>query len=76
MPAQFVPHYRRVMDDIKTKIQSGEWPPNFKLPSTKELAAQYEIAPATVRDAVNRLIESGWLRGHQGVGVFVSERSP
>ncbi|WP_243704827.1 GntR family transcriptional regulator [Micromonospora sp. KC723] len=49
--------------------------PGDKLPSTRELADQYETSPVTVRKAVDILIESGELLGRQGLGVFVARES-
>ena len=83
------PFYRRIVDDVRRRITLGadpqstdpdRWPPGTKLPSTRELVAHYREAlnsPAlstlTVRRAVDLLIESGELRGQQGVGVFVAD---
>ena len=73
VPADFTPLYRRVMAEIREKIRTGEWPPGHRLPSTRDLATQYNVAPGTIREAVNRLLETGELRGHQGLGVFVED---
>lgn len=73
VPAEFTPLYRRVMAEIRDKIRTGEWPPGHRLPSTRDLAVQYDVAPGTIREAVNRLIELGELRGHQGLAVFVAD---
>jgi GntR family transcriptional regulator len=76
MPARsFEPHYRRIIADIRQRIASGEWPPGHKLPSTRELAALYEVrSQSTVRQAITILLETGELRGHQGLGVFVADK--
>lgn len=39
---------REIIEDIKSKIDSGEWPPGFKLPATDELVAYYGVAKATI----------------------------
>jgi GntR family transcriptional regulator len=70
------PYYRRIMDDIKARITAGTLSPGDRLPSTRELAADFDTAPGTVRTAINLLIELGWLRGHQGLGVFVADDPP
>lgn len=69
---------RRIMLDVRARIASGEWPPGSQLPSTRELVAFYRatfgtdrLAPSTVRHAISMLIETGELRGQQGLGVFV-----
>ena len=77
MPAeQFRPLYRQIIDDIRRRIASGEWPPGTKTPSTRELQRMYDVpSPTTVRQAILILQETGELRGHQGRGVYVAERS-
>lgn len=73
MPAEFEPHYRRIIADIRARIASGEWPPGYKLPSTTQLAKRYAVrSNSTVRQAITILIALGELRGHQGLGVYVS----
>jgi GntR family transcriptional regulator len=74
------PYYRRIMDDVRIRIARGEWPPGSKLPSTRELVDRYRLAfgrpdlsRLTIRRAIDNLIETGELRGQQGVGVFVAE---
>ena len=74
-----VPYFRRIMDDIRARIASGEWPPGHRLPTTEQLALEYKTrfgvsSQSTVRTAVSHLIEAGVLVGHQGVGVFVAEK--
>jgi GntR family transcriptional regulator len=65
--------YRAIMDDIREKIASGEWPPGFKLPTSQQLAERYGVSPGTARRATDALQILGVLEGHQGVGVFVAE---
>lgn len=71
MPA-FTPMYRRIIADLKQQIDRGQLPPGRKLPSTRELAEHYGVSRGTVRDAINRLLDAGVLRGHMGLGVFVA----
>lgn len=74
------PYYRRVIADIRARVASGEWPVGHKLPTNAALLEMYRtqleapnLANATVQQAITILKESGELRGHQGVGVFVAE---
>lgn len=67
-----VPLWRVIRDDLRARIKAGILKPGDKLPSTRELADQYETSPVTVRKAVDILIESGELLGRQGMGVFVA----
>lgn len=72
MPVEFVPLYQQVINDINAKIADGRLRPGDRLPSTAALAAEYDVSPGTVRFAINRLLDRGVLRGHQGLGVFVA----
>ncbi len=65
--------WRTIRTDLRRKIEAGIYPPGSKLPSTRELADEYETSPVTVRRAVDSMIELGELIGRQGIGVFVSE---
>jgi DNA-binding GntR family transcriptional regulator len=71
------PYYERITADILARIKSGEWPIGQPLPSTRKLLALYReelganIAMATLRRALDQLIDRGVLEGHQGVGIFV-----
>lgn len=67
-----MPMWRQISQDIQAKIAAGLLRPGDKLPSTREMAETYQVAPATVRKAVDILLATGVLRGHQGVGVFVA----
>lgn len=74
MPA-FTPLYRRIMEDLRTRVDRGDLRPGDKLPSTRELAEQYDTGASTVRQAIALMLETGELRGHQGRGVYVADRS-
>ena len=72
------PFYRRILSDVRARIAAGEWPAGSKLPSTRELVEFYRglygsptLTHSTVRHAISMLIETGELRGQQGLGVFV-----
>jgi GntR family transcriptional regulator len=77
-----MPAYQRVMEDIKSKISSGEWPPGHPLPTPIALAATYtaewemSVSGPTVRRATDTLQTLGWLVGRQGVAVSVAPNPP
>lgn len=71
--SDFVPVWKIVQQDIQTRITRGLLKPGDKLPSTRQMADQYDTSPGTVRKAVDILIAMGVLRGHQGRGVYVAE---
>ena len=73
--SEFVPYRRRIQATIRDRITSGQWPPGHKLPTTDELAAEFEVGRSTVRAAVTALIDAGVLYGHMGRGVYVADRT-
>ena len=64
----------RIADDIRAKIETGEWPPGQQLPTYEDLAGQYLCSLAVVRKAVDLLKQQGLLITRQGKGSFVRER--
>lgn len=62
---------RHVVEDLRARIRSGALAPGEKLPSTKNLAEQYEVSEETIRLAVKELKASGDLHAQWGKGVFV-----
>lgn len=67
---------RRIADDLRASIESGELAANAKLPSERELAAQYGTARNTAREAVSILQAEGLVVAQHGKGVFVRPRTP
>lgn len=48
---------QEIAADIRSKVESGEWYPGFKLPSTRELALHYEVATGTI-DTVLEILKA------------------
>ena len=67
------PPYLAVADRLKERIASGEFAPGAQLPSGRELAIEYAVAPNTVLSAIRRLRDEGLLVAQQGRGTFVRE---
>jgi DNA-binding GntR family transcriptional regulator len=62
----------QIADDLRSRIEDGEFAPGAKLPSIRELASQYGVAPMTAQGALQRLREE--LRVYSsGRGHFVGE---
>lgn len=60
---------RKIEDDILRDILAeGE-----AIPSTNQLAALYQINPATAAKGVNILVDEGILYKKRGIGMFVAE---
>jgi GntR family transcriptional regulator len=74
MPERDLPTYRRIADDLRTLVLSGELAPGEKLRSENELKDQYGTTRVTVRKALALLKADGLLISEQGKGVFVRPR--
>ena len=68
------PLYRQIADDLRTKIESGEFAPGSQLPTETELRDQYEASRNTVRDAIKWLTTLGLVETRPGQGTFVAEK--
>ncbi|MBE3551462.1 MAG: FadR family transcriptional regulator [Kyrpidia tusciae] len=62
-----------VVEQLKELIQSGVYPPGTKLPPEKELAKQFGVSRASVREALSVLASAGIIDVRQGEGSFVLE---
>jgi GntR family transcriptional regulator len=71
-----VPKYQRVYESIKARIESGQYPPGSRLPSTTALLAEHEVGYGTLRTAILRLKDEGLIYGQPGEAVYVAERPP
>jgi GntR family transcriptional regulator len=67
-----LPLYYQLKEALLERIEGGEFVPGSLIPSEKQLEEQYEISRTTVRQALNELVNSGYLYRLQGVGTFVA----
>lgn len=63
-----------LIDYMRARIASGEWPPGYRLPSRPLLMAQHGVSLTVVRDAQNELRLLGELESVPSVGYFVPDR--
>ncbi|MFK8851346.1 GntR family transcriptional regulator [Streptomyces sp. Ac-502] len=73
-PAQ--PKYRRIADELRAAIKSGQYRAGDRLPGENALAADHEVAPMTVRQALALLRSEGLVESRKGSGVYVQPFSP
>lgn len=66
-----LPLYRRIAQDLRDRIASGELPPGAQLQTEQELMARYDVSRATVRQALAGLVADGLLEIRRGLGTFV-----
>lgn len=63
--------YRRIVDDLRAEITTGQRAPGERLPSEHDLAARYAASRPTVRRAIAVLKAEGLVVSEQGRGMFV-----
>jgi DNA-binding transcriptional MocR family regulator len=64
--------YQQIAEQIKTQISNGNLPPNTRLPTVRQLAADVGITRLTAQNAYAELQADGWLEATVGRGTFVS----
>jgi LacI family transcriptional regulator len=67
------PKYLQLSEELRRRIEGGEWTTGDSLPSEVILGKEYGVAYMTVRAAVSDLVQSGRLRRIRGRGTFVVE---
>ncbi len=67
--------WRQIAAEIEQAIRRGEYPPGSQLPTEKQFAEQFSVNRHTLRQAMNRLAETGLVSIEQGRGMFVAERA-
>jgi DNA-binding transcriptional regulator YhcF (GntR family) len=65
------PRARRVYAALRDRVRRDVWPPGTKIPPHLELAAEFGVAPMTVRQVLARLEDEGLLSRQVGRGTFV-----
>jgi len=64
--------YQVIIDDIKSKVLSGDYSIGEQIPTESVLQEQYNVSRHTVRKAILDLANEGFLRSEKGSGTFVS----
>ena len=67
------PIYEQVKDGFCQLILSGALPPDYKLPSVRELASSLTINPNTIQRAYRSLEQEGYIVSVPGKGSFVCD---
>ena len=70
------PRYRQIADDLRIRMESGEYAPDSLLPSKSEMMRHYGVALATVNAAIGVLRDEGRLETKQGKGTFARTPPP
>lgn len=69
----FMPKYKAIIDDILSKIKNGDLEAGMKLPSQRNLAAQYRVNRSTIIQSLEILQSYGILESKARKGLYVSK---
>jgi GntR family transcriptional regulator len=64
--------YRDIADDVRRRVEGGEFAAGRLLPSEAELARAYDASRVTIRKALEELRTDGLVDARQGFGWFVA----
>ncbi|MEI5990878.1 hypothetical protein A5881_002383 [Enterococcus termitis] len=65
------PLYKKIEQDLLDKIKSGTYAENDLIPTELELAEEYNVSRPTVRQAVQTLVDAGYLEKRKKRGTIV-----
>jgi len=68
-----IPLYYQIKELIREKINNGDWKSGDKIPNELDLAKNFTVSRATIRQAILELVNEGILSRKKGVGTFVSK---
>lgn len=71
---QDTPLYEQMKAEIKARIERGEWPINFRIPSENELVEMLGVSRMTAHRALRELASEGVIVRVQGRGSFVAPK--
>jgi GntR family transcriptional regulator len=66
----------RIANDLRAAITDGRLQPGQKLPTVRDLAAQYGVSRNTAAKAIAQLSSEGHIRTRYGSGAYVRESHP
>jgi DNA-binding GntR family transcriptional regulator len=58
-PLAPIPPYRQIAGIVRRRIESGQYPPDTRIPTESELMEEFEVARTTARRAVGVLRDAG-----------------
>jgi len=64
--------YRRIEQDMRERINTGQWSVGSMLASRRTLAREYAVSPVTIERAIAPLLADGTLRADDRRGTFVA----
>ncbi len=76
LPVQNGRLYEKIVEQIESRIVSGDLETGDQLPPERELAEQFEVSRTAVREAIKALSEKGLVEIRTGRGTFVTKATP
>ena len=67
-----VPYTRRIVQDYRARIESGDLAAGVKLPTLDEIAAEYGCSLTPVKSAIRILEAMGLVETQPGKGMYVA----
>lgn len=67
-----VPVWPQIADDLRRRLDAGEWASGDRFPGTVALSAEYEVAQSSVQKAVVQLRTEGRVHTVLGAGSYVT----
>ncbi len=74
MTKSATPRYIQIHNQIKARIEAGEWQSEKRLPAERELAETFGVSRMTLRQAIQTLVDEGILERKVGSGTYVAEQ--
>ena len=75
-PIAPLPPYRQIAGILRRRIESGQYPPDTRIPTESELMETFEVARTTARRAIAVLREEGLIYTVPQRGSYVTRKSP
>jgi GntR family transcriptional regulator len=66
-----LPVYFQIANDVRRRIDAGEWSTGQRIPPELTLAREYEVSRVTVRQALAELVKDDLLERRRGSGTYV-----
>lgn len=73
--AQQPTRYQQIADDLRRRIESGEFAADRPIPTEGALGTEYNASRNTVRDAVKLLVQLHLVETRPGQGVFLAKKA-
>jgi GntR family transcriptional regulator len=73
-PIAPLPPYRQIVGILRRRIESGQYPPDTRIPTESELMEMFEVARTTARRAIAALREEGLIYTVPQRGSYVTRK--